>query len=104
MVFSPQQIKFEFLSYLKEFGARPEEWRIGVADDAERALFADNEVDRAHDIWLWKPALSAAAARIVLSYFAERHGIAPARYQAGAAARHVFLFKRQGSAGRAAAG
>lgn len=94
MIFSPQQIKFEFLSYLKEFGSRPDEWRIGVADDAERALFADNAVDREHDIWLWKPALSAAAARIVLSYFADRHGMAPARYETGPAARQVFMFKR----------
>ena len=39
MVFSPQQIKFEFLSYIKEFGGRPEEWRVGCAVDAQKAMF-----------------------------------------------------------------
>lgn len=68
MVFSPQQVKFEFLSYIKEFRGERSEWRVGTGADAEAALFEGNAVDRKADIWLWKPTLSAAAAAIVLRY------------------------------------
>lgn len=72
MVFSVQQIKFEFLSYIKEFGAHPEEWRVGCAVDAQRAMFDREGVDRQRDIWLWKPALSSNAARFVYRYLTEQ--------------------------------
>lgn len=97
MVFSAQQTKFEFLSHLKEFGSRPAEWQIGVAADAEAALFADNRVDRMQDIWVWKPMLSAAAARIVFDYFAGRHGMPAAHSHSGPDARQVFMFRKAGS-------
>ncbi|WP_072377981.1 hypothetical protein [Hyphomicrobium sp. NDB2Meth4] len=93
IVFSPQQIKFEFLSYIKEFGGRPEEWHVGCAGDAKDALFVQEGVDREQDIWLWKPALSPAAARIVYRYLTDQLHVqsAPANSTSGA---HVFLYKR----------
>jgi len=92
MVFSAQQIKFEFLSYIKEFGGRPEEWRVGCAVDAQRALFEQAGVDRERDIWLWKPALSPAAARIVFRYLTEQLRVQSAvNSEPGA---NIFLFKR----------
>ena len=94
MVFSPQQIKFEFLSYIKEFDLDPSAWRIGVADDARAALFSHNAVDEVRDIWLWKPALSAAAARIVFAFFTQRFGIPPAAQAPSATANCLFLFRK----------
>lgn len=94
MVFSAQQIKFEFLSYMKEFGTDPAAWRVGVAEDARQALFLDNGVDEVADMWLWKPTLSAAAALLVFNYFKERFGIDPAVHTATSEARSVFLFRR----------
>ena len=91
MVFSPQQIKFEFLSYIKEFGGRPEEWHVGCAGDAKDALFVQERVDREQDIWLWKPALSPAAARIVYRYLTEQLRVQSASADTGA---HIFLYKR----------
>lgn len=91
MTFSPQQVKFEFLSYIKEFGGRPAEWHVGCADDAAQALFAQHAVDAESDIWLWKPTLSAAAARIVFRYLTEQLHVPAADDRPG---RCVFLFKR----------
>lgn len=92
MVFSPQQIKFEFLSYIKEFGGRPEDWRVGCAGDAQKAMFEQEGVDRERDIWLWKPALSPAAARIVFRYLTEQLRVPCAESSAHGAS--IFLFKR----------
>jgi hypothetical protein len=75
MVFSAQQVKFEFLSYIKEFGGDPTDWRIGSGTDAQGALFERNGIDRERDIWLWKPTPSPAAANIVLRFFIERMGV-----------------------------
>ncbi|MDQ0390906.1 hypothetical protein [Labrys monachus] len=92
MVFSPQQVKFEFLSYIKEFGGRPAEWCVGCAEDPAQALFARHAVDADTDIWLWKPTLSAAAARIVFRYLTEQLHV-PAADDDGTG-RCIFLFKR----------
>ena len=60
--YSVQQIKFEFISYVKEFGADFSAWSVGVAEDAPAALFREHGIDETRDIWLWKPAVSPAAA------------------------------------------
>ncbi len=92
MIFSPQQIKFEFLSYIKEFGGRSADWRVGCAADAQEAMFDREGVNRELDIWLWKPALSPAAARIVFRYLTEQLHV-PVAQSSGQGA-NIFLFKR----------
>jgi hypothetical protein len=92
MIYSVQQIKFEFLSYIKEFGGRAEEWRVGFAADARYGLFELNGVDETRDIWLWKPALTPAAARTVYDYFTGRFRVPPAAFADEGTC--VFLFKK----------
>jgi hypothetical protein len=73
--YSVQQIKFEFLSYIKEFGGKGSDWTIGLLNEEEhqqRAL-SDN-TKNADLIWICKPALSPNAARIVSEYFISRFG------------------------------
>lgn len=94
MVYSVQQIKFELLSYIKEFGGRAEEWRMGLTNDARQALFADHRVNESADIWLWKPALSPIAARTVYRYMTEQLHVPPVEPQGEG--RCVFLFKKTG--------
>ncbi|MEG6507676.1 hypothetical protein V6C03_01680 [Methyloligella sp. 2.7D] len=103
-VFSPQQIKFEFLSYIKEFGALPEEWRVGCAADAQEAMFGRNGVDRERDIWLWKPALSAKAAAIVYRYLTEQMHVPSAEDECQGS--QIFLYRRtpKNAAGNGATG
>ena len=90
--YSVQQIKFEFISYVKEFGADFREWSVGLADDAAAALFGEHGVDEARDIWLWKPAVSPGAAAMVRAWMCERQGAIPLDGDG----REVFLFKRLG--------
>lgn len=93
MVYSVQQIKFEFVSYVKEFGADFREWSVGVADDARHALFRENGVDEAGDVWLWKPALTPVAAAMIRSWLVDRHGVTNVSAEVPGA--EIFLFKRR---------
>ncbi len=91
-VYSVQQIKFEFITYVKEFGADFSAWTVGVAEDAPSALFNKHGVDEALDVWLWKPAVSPVAAAMVHDWMCSRHGAASL---AGVGCQ-VFLFRRAG--------
>jgi hypothetical protein len=99
MVFSPQQVKFEFLSYIKEFGGKAGDWRIGCAADAPKALFEEHAVDPVRDIWLWKPTLSAAAANIVLRYMTEQFHVPAAGPPSAGASVYLFKAREAGAAG-----
>jgi hypothetical protein len=94
--YSVQQIKFECLSYIKEFGARMDQWVMGISSDPEQAL-AGHGVNLATDIWIWKPALSPAAALAVFNFFTHRYQVRAADgEQGGGAASYVFMFKKNG--------
>lgn len=74
MHFSVQQIKFEFLSYIKEFGGSGPDWATGLAGKAcaaDIARGAGVELDRL--IWICKPALSSRAAALVHDHMVARH-------------------------------
>ncbi len=74
MVFSVQQIKYELLAYIKEFGGDFSDYYVGVTADPKKALFIDHKVDKEHDPWLYKQALTFQAARTVQNYFLDRLG------------------------------
>jgi hypothetical protein len=72
MVFSVQQIKYEFLAYIKEFGGAFDQWYVGVAIDPEAALFSSRNVDQKTGHWIYKPALTFKATGTVLQYFRQQ--------------------------------
>ena len=92
MAYSVQQIKFELISYVKEFGGDFSEWCVGRAVDAPEVLFVVNEVDPVQDVWIWKPALTSAAAELVVRWMTDRQNAKPA---AGEPEGHcVFIYKK----------
>ena len=92
MILSVQQIKYELLLYIKEFGGSAGDWKIGVSDDAPHALFRENNVDEQADIWCWKPALTPAAAGTVYRYMTEQFHVPPA--EKSGVGRYVFMFRK----------
>jgi hypothetical protein len=72
MVYSVQQIKYEILAYMKEFGGDFADYYVGIAADPQKALFERHGVDKEKDPWLYKQALTFAAARTVQKYFLGR--------------------------------
>lgn len=68
-VFSVQQIKYEFLAYIKGLGGDFSDWYVGVAAQPERALFDEHRVRPDADPWIYKPALTSKATQTVLRYF-----------------------------------
>ena len=91
MTYSVQQIKFELISYVKEFGGDFSQWSVGTAEDAPKALFEHHMVDPVEDIWLWKPALTSAAAALIVGWMIERQK-AVAVGQGGGTC--VYMFRR----------
>ncbi len=92
MTYSVQQIKFELLSYIKEFGGDAMHWHIGTSDDAAKEMFELQRVDPTTDIWLWKPALTPTAADLVAKWMIDRSKAS--RVETETPGRCVFLYQR----------
>ncbi|HTV31390.1 MAG TPA: hypothetical protein VMF32_26900 [Xanthobacteraceae bacterium] len=69
MIFSVQQVKYEFLAYIKEFDRTFAHWYVGLSDQPKQALFDIHGVRHAEDPWLYKQLLTYRAARTVQDYF-----------------------------------
>ena len=72
MIYSVQQIKYEILAYIKEFGGEFHDWYVGIASDPKNTMFETHRVDEEDDIWLYKQALTFAACKTVQTYFLEK--------------------------------
>jgi len=104
MVFSVQQIKYEFLYYIKGLGGGFEDWYVGVSADPETALFETHLVDRDADPWIYKPALTGKATFTVLRYFRDvLHTDADPTPEFKEGATYAFAFRKSAgtSPGRA---
>ena len=81
MVFSVQQVKYEFLAYIKEFDRTFSNWYVGVAAEPKETLFEIHGVRDAEDPWLYKQLLTNRAARTVQDYFLDQLKTAGTRPQ-----------------------
>jgi len=72
MVYSVQQIKYDILAYIKEFGEDFDAYYVGVSADPMAALLDTHKVDKDKDPWLYKQALTFQAAITVQDYFLSR--------------------------------
>lgn len=91
MTYSVQQIKFELISYVKEFGGDFSHWSVGTAEDAPKALFETHRVDPVSDMWIWKPALTEAAAAMVATWMTERQN---SRLVSKSGGSSVYMFRK----------
>lgn len=72
MIYSVQEIKFEFLAFIKENGGNFSDWYIGIAADPKNKLMAEHRVDRDKDAWTYKQALTFQACRTVQRFFQDK--------------------------------
>ena len=80
MIVSVQQVKYEFLAYIKEFDQSFASWCVGISDAPKDTLFDRHGVRADEDPWLYKQLLTHRAARTVYDYFVEHlktAGVAP---------------------------
>ncbi len=103
-MYSVQQIKFECLAYIKEYGGDPLAWRVLACEGLGEAELARCGVDHGRDIWMCKPALSLRAAMTVVQFLRERMGVAAPQHDPAAPpeARFVLLYRPGGSPAQAA--
>jgi len=71
MIFSVQQVKYEFLAYIKEFDQSFSHWCVGISDSPKQTLFDMHGVRSGEDPWLYKQLLTHRAARTVYDYFVD---------------------------------
>lgn len=69
MVYSVQQIKYDILAYIKEFGGDFSDWYVGISADPKKTMFEEHCVDQENDIWLYKQALTFTACKTIQDYF-----------------------------------
>ncbi len=69
MIYSVQQIKYEILAYIKEFGGDFNDWYVGISSDPKNTMFQEHRVHKEDDIWLYKQALTFTACKTVQDYF-----------------------------------
>jgi hypothetical protein len=69
VIVSVQQVKYEFLAYIKEFDQSFGNWCVGISDAPKEALFGEHGVRAEEDPWLYKQLLTHRAARTVYDYF-----------------------------------
>lgn len=75
MTFSVQQIKFELLSAIKEFGYDGSPWRIAISGEPPAETLAAAGVEPDDYVFVGKPAASARAALIVREFMVGRCGV-----------------------------
>jgi hypothetical protein len=81
MIVSVQQVKYEFLAYIKEFDQSFSNWCVGISDAPKQTLFEQHGVRVDEDPWLYKQLLTHRAARTVYDYFVDHlktAGVQPA--------------------------
>jgi hypothetical protein len=71
VVFSVQQVKYEFLAYIRGVGGAFGDWYVGAAVEPTSILFQAHRVRPDSDPWIYKPLLTYRATRTVVRYFTE---------------------------------
>lgn len=66
------QIIREISSHIKNRGGFPQDWYIGISQDARKRLFIDHNVDEEKDAWIYKTANSNKEAREIEDYFVNK--------------------------------
>lgn len=74
--YSIQQIKFELLSYLKEFGTDGADWTIQLTTGTDdQAVLCLRDGEAGSMIWICKPTLSERAATLIKEHMVSRFGM-----------------------------
>ncbi len=95
MIHSVQQMKFELLATIKEFGGNFQEWYVGIAAEPLATMTQHHGVDREQDIWIYKQALTFHACRTVQTYFLEKLSTDGTRVSRGQEDMDcVYMFKK----------
>lgn len=75
MTYPQEQIVADIESHIRKSGAQYwREWCVGISKNARDRLFNGHGVNESQDWWIFRQAISSAAARDVESHFREFSG------------------------------
>jgi hypothetical protein len=75
MRYSIQQIKFEFISAIREIDDDAGRWNAAIVDQPPEASLRQMGFDPSEFVYVAKPAVSPRAAALVLDFMADRMGV-----------------------------
>ncbi|MBR9840537.1 MAG: hypothetical protein GYB50_21985 [Rhodobacteraceae bacterium] len=104
MLYSIQQIKYEFLYAIKEFDSDGRQWRIAVSDLPPAETLAREGIDPQDCVFVGKPAGTPRAAQLVRDFFLDRYDVPDVGRsgEGGSALSWVVLFRPKASLPRPA--
>ena len=90
---SEDEIKADIERYIEDRDANYGNWYVGIAADPRDRLFEDHRVKKESDLWIYRKAMSSAAARSVEKYFIERKGTKGGPGGGDDSTRFVYAYK-----------
>ena len=69
MAKSKQEILTEIDAHIDDCGGSYSDWYVGITEDAKRRVFEEHGVVKGKDPYIWRTAVSSAAARDVEEHF-----------------------------------
>lgn len=64
-----EQIKVDFLNYMRSCGGSYSGWYVGITNDAQRRLFTEHGVNKDSGAWIFRTADSSETARRIEQHF-----------------------------------
>lgn len=95
MRYSIQQIKFEFISAIREIDDDAGRWTAAIVDHPPEASLRQMGFDPTEFVYVAKPAVSPRAAALVLDFIADKMGVN--RTRANETGHWVMMFRRLGA-------
>lgn len=91
---SKEEIIREISTYMEEQGGFPNDWYVGIAEDAREALFNNHHVDWERGRWLFQPADSSCEAKGIEEHFLIIVGTDGGNSDGNGAARQVYAYRK----------
>lgn len=88
------QIIREISDYIKSKGGFPNEWYVGITNNAEDRLFKEHNVDKEKGVRIWRTANTEDEARQIERYFLEAVRTDGGPGGGSHAARQVYAYKK----------
>jgi len=80
--------------FMQTYGGSPEDYYVGVTDDARTSLFLDRAVKERVDTWPYGEATSSESAQYIADYCVNRSGTDGGDDGAGVGMRFVYIYKK----------
>ena len=91
---SREKMIADIRQFMQKYGGSPEDYYVGVTDDAPISLFVDRAVKERGDTWTYGEATSSQSAQYIEDYCVDRCGTDGGNDGADKGMRFVYIYKK----------